>query len=326
MEKEIVIIGAGMSGLAAATLLKRAGKQILILDKARGVGGRLANRRFDGARFDHGAQFITAREQRFMNLIADWRDKGVVEKWYGSKLDNKGDSHFRGCPSMSAIAKDLAQDIDLQLKSPITAIEQADNAWSISLREGERIHAKAVIMTPPVPQSLAILNAGKVNISDTARQRLENIHYKKCIAVMVRLDGPSLIPSSGYLKPKDGPIAWMADNQAKGISEQPAVTIHATSEYSEANWEGDRDLIAKELIGNAEAWLSTSVVKYQIHGWRYSKPISTSKNRCEVISQLPPLLMAGDAFTEARVEGAALSGWAAAEALLQLCPTTQKTS
>lgn len=53
--------GAGMAGLTAAAELQRAGCRGLVLDKGRGVGGRLASRRIGGASFDHGAQFITAR-------------------------------------------------------------------------------------------------------------------------------------------------------------------------------------------------------------------------------------------------------------------------
>jgi hypothetical protein len=316
---EIAVIGAGMSGLTAASELKRAGKQVGVLDKARGVGGRLANRRFDGAVFDHGAQFITAREDRFQALIADWQDKGIVEEWYRNNQSGRGNHpRFRGTPTMSVIAKELVQDLDPLLQSPVTAIQLDGDKWSLSLQAGECIRAEAVVMTPPVPQSLAILDAGNVVISTTTRSRLEMIQYEKCFAIMSLLDGPSLIPAPGSLTPKKGPIAWMADNQTKGISELPAVTIHATGEYSEANWESDRDEIAQELLRASQQWIGASVVKYHIHGWRYSKPVAMDGDRCVVINRHPPLIIAGDAFGGSRVEGAALSGWAAAETLIQL--------
>lgn len=321
---EIVVIGAGVSGLIAATELKKAGKKVLVLDKARGVGGRLANRRFDGAVFDHGAQFMTAREERFQALIKDWQDKGIAEEWYRSNSNGSDNNpRFRGSPTMSVIAKELARNLDPLLQSPVTRIEQNGDEWSVSLQDGSRIQAKAVVMTPPVPQSLAILDAGNVLFSETTRSRLEEIQYEKCFAVMALLDGPSLIPFPGYLKPETGPIAWLADNQTKGISDLPAVTIHATGKYSETNWEGDRNEIARQLVEAAQPWLGSSVLKYQIHGWRYSKPIATDKDRCVVINQHPPLIIAGDAFGGPRVEGAVLSGYAATETLLQLRPSEE---
>ena len=65
---DVLVIGAGMAGLIAAAELQRAGRRVLVLDKGRGVGGRLASRRIGEASFDHGAQFITARTPRFAAL------------------------------------------------------------------------------------------------------------------------------------------------------------------------------------------------------------------------------------------------------------------
>ena len=42
---DIVIIGAGMSGIACARALRKAGAPVRLIDKGRGIGGRVATRR-----------------------------------------------------------------------------------------------------------------------------------------------------------------------------------------------------------------------------------------------------------------------------------------
>ena len=73
LNADVLVIGAGMAGLTAATELRSRGLRVLMLDKGRGVGGRLASRRIGEATFDHGAQFITARDRRFAAAMHRWR-------------------------------------------------------------------------------------------------------------------------------------------------------------------------------------------------------------------------------------------------------------
>jgi predicted NAD/FAD-dependent oxidoreductase len=54
---------------------------------------------------------------------------------------------------------------------------------------------------------------------------------------------------------------------------------------------------------------------FQVHGWLYSKPTITDDDACLLVSteqNMPPLVLAGDAFSGPRFEGAVLSGWSAA--------------
>ena len=66
---DVLIVGAGLAGLCAARELQRAGRSICVLDKARGVGGRLASRRMGDAVLDHGAQYFTVRSELVRNLL-----------------------------------------------------------------------------------------------------------------------------------------------------------------------------------------------------------------------------------------------------------------
>jgi phytoene dehydrogenase-like protein len=58
---DVLIIGAGLSGLSAALHLQQAGKQVLILEGSDRVGGRLKTDEQEGFLFDHGFQvFLSA--------------------------------------------------------------------------------------------------------------------------------------------------------------------------------------------------------------------------------------------------------------------------
>ncbi len=310
---DVLVIGAGMAGLIAARELQRAGYRVRVLDKGRGVGGRLASRRMDGATFDHGAQFMTTRDPRFGAVLEQARQNGAVEEWcrgFGGGMD--GHLRWRGKPSMSAVAKHLALELDLHLENQVAALRRDGCQWHADTASGHTFTAGAVVLTPPVPQALAILDAGGLVLPPETRTRLAAIEYERCLAVLAALEGPSRIPPPGGFAPSDGPIAWIADNQLKGISAEPAVTIHATHAFSLKHWEGNRQESGRALLDAAATWLGAGIRTFQVHGWRYSKPMRVDPESCLLVSQSPPLVLAGDAFGGPRVEGAALSGWAAA--------------
>ncbi len=315
---DALIVGAGMAGLSAAAELQRTGRDVVLIDKGRAVGGRMATRRIGSAVFDHGAQFFTARTPRFASAIAHWQEIGVTAEW-SRGFTEKEDGHprWRGKPGMTAVAKHLAWNFEIFLETEIEALRRCEEQWNVETTAGENFQARSIILTPPVPQSLALLEAGEVAFSAEMRARLTSIRYERCLAVMAVLEGPSRVPAPGGFAPPAGPISWIADNQQKGISEAPAVTIHASHAFSLQHWERDRQESGRLLLHAAREWLGAAVTTFQVHGWRYSKPMQVDPDACAVLSETPPLVLAGDAFAGPRVEGAALSGWAAAKAIMR---------
>jgi predicted NAD/FAD-dependent oxidoreductase len=313
---DILIIGAGMAGLLAATDLQASGFHPLIVDKGRGVGGRLASRRIGSATFDHGAQFITARTPRFAALLNEGKELGLVTEWY--RGTNAEHIYWRGVPSMTSIPKHLAKSLNVRLEMKMTVLKQEESHWLAIFENGETITANAVLLTAPVPQSLALLDAGGVTLEASMREQLEAVEYEPCMAVMAVLKGESNIPHPGFLRFDSGPIAWITDNQAKGISAVSAVTIHATPVFSLEHQEDDRRKIGRYLLEAAAPWLGSEAIEFQVHAWRYARPKHEQDQPCLILNQSPALLIAGDAFGGPRVEGAALSSWAAAEVLKEL--------
>jgi renalase len=318
---DILIIGAGLAGLSAANDLQQAGHSVLVVDKGRGLGGRLAGRRIGAATFDHGAQFFTARESRFKAAVEGWIKEGIAEEWYSSYPGRpNGHPRYRGVPTMTAVAKYLATDIHVMRTTRVDSISQQGDGWLAELNNGETINAKAMLITSPVPQTIDLLATGQITVPTDKQARLNRIQYESCIAVMAILDGPTAIESPGAIALEDGPIAWITDNLQKGVSKIPAVTIHASGDFSAEHLNHDRMEIGQRLIDAAGVYLGDArVTEYQVHGWRYSKPTIVDDAPCILLSEttdLPPLAIAGDAFAGPRFEGAVQSGWAAAKALM----------
>lgn len=309
-----------MAGLTAAHKLCQQ-CDVIVLDKGRGVGGRLATRRIGDAVFDHGAQFITTHSDEFAETIARLVGNGVVVPWFRGRIgpngvvDPDGHTRFRGAVSMNAIAKELAADLDVRTGSLVSSLVHDEESWTVVLADGTELRTDGIVVTSPVPQTLALLENGGGELSSKDATALNAIAYDPCIALMAVLDGPSGINESGAVDPVEGPIDWMADNQLKGISPVPAVTIHATPEFSRAQWEESDEAITEALL--AAARLDAAVIggSVQIQRWRYARPSVEYPERFLGLSYLPPFVCAGDAFGGAKVEGAALSGAAAAAAI-----------
>ncbi|HBH29395.1 MAG: FAD-dependent oxidoreductase [Desulfofustis sp. PB-SRB1] len=308
---EVAIVGAGMAGLAAAQDLLRAGVRTIVVEKSRGLGGRVASRRFGEALIDHGAQFSTARTQRYRILLSQWQEQGRAAVWFTGK--HHGHRRWRGVPAMNTLAKMLGKTVPVELNTMVVTIDQDHHGWRIITAGGSEITAAALILTPPVPQIIALLQASELSLPVSLLKQLEMLTYESCFAVLACCDAPTALPPPGYAASLKEPLAWIADNQQKGTSPIPGLTIHATAEFSSARWEHERRAVGKTLLEAARPYIGkVTIIDYQVHGWRYSKPRQVYPEPCLMVCEKPPLILAGDAFAGPRVEGAVCSGWAAA--------------
>lgn len=320
---DCLIVGAGIAGLLAARMLARAGRSVLVVDKGRHVGGRMATRRTPGGiQFDHGAQFFTVRSERFRAITEEWLAAGVIKEWgrgfAGADLlpHNDGHPRYSGIGGMSAVAGHVARELPVRSNTQVQAIHATGEFWTADLEGGEAVRARDLLLTPPVPQSLALL---RLELPPPARDALQPIAYEPCAALLASIELATPLPDPGAVQiPNGEPISWIADNSTKGTTVRPgAVTIHAGPEYTRQTWDTDADTVAAELLREAGKYLGDcSADFWQLHRWRYSRPVKLHPERCLCLSGPPRLVFAGDAFGEPRVEGAALSGLAAADWLV----------
>jgi renalase len=340
---DAVVVGAGIAGLCAAREIVAAGGRVLVLDKARGLGGRMATRRLGSAVCDHGAQFFTVRGRAFGGIVAEAHEAGAAVEWCrgftrdGSLGNAAGDGHprWRGVRGMTDLPKQLAGWLaesgrcTFRSAAKAVALSAADGAATVVLEDGDSITARGAILTPPVPQTLELLAAGglpAIRSAEAAAWRsLETIAYDPCFALLLVLDRPSLVPPPGGIQfdpAGGGPIAWIGDNCQKGISPVPALTVHADGAFSQQHFDDPPDQVAAMLVDHASPWIdgdpATTVIERSLHRWKFALPTTTIPEPLVAVSHAPPIACCGDAFAGPRVEGAASSGLAAGRWLARI--------
>lgn len=319
MRLRVVVIGAGLAGLSAARRLHEAGHEVIVLDRGRGPGGRLATRRINGAVLDHGAQFFTVRSEPFAALAARWQAAGLVDVWcHGFAGRADGYPRYRSPRGLNALAKDLAEGLDVRCSTMAFAVRHDGAVWTVHQDDGAGHRADAVVITTPVPQAVALVLPAEVSVPDG----LVGWPYDPTLTLLAVLEGQATVPEPGAVQDADATFSFVSDNHRKGVSAMPALTLHVRPELSSEWWDDDRDEVHARLLERARPWLGDAkVLTSQVKRWRYATPTRIHPEPALPIEGGPgPLVLAGDAFAGPKVEGAVCSGWAAADLVLSGSP------
>ena len=314
-----IILGAGLAGLAAAQDLVAAGRDVILIDKGRGIGGRLATRRIGDAVLDHGAQFFTTRGERFVELTSRALEAGVVAEWCRGFGTPDGYPRYRGSEGMTSLAKWMGRDLDVQLAVEADRVEVAGGTVRFVAADGAILaEGDDAVVTAPIPQMLSLFDRGDIKLGHDTAHALKSTDYFATLALLAIVDGQTNIAEPGGMQLENGPFTFIADNQRKGISPVQALTFHAEHDYSKRRFDDDVDDVHAELLEMAAPWIgSATIVDSQLKKWRYAGPVTPIPERTLVVEVTGTrIALAGDAFGGPKVEGAFNSGVAAAAALL----------
>lgn len=306
---DVLIVGAGICGLAAATSIAKHGLRVTLLDKGRVAGGRLATRRVGLGRADHGAQFFTARSERFAALVETWRNDGLVFRWStgwsdGSVLNTAAkDGHARyavhgGMNSLAQflVAQLATQGVRVETQVQATAAAPSADGWQVQDDSGRTWRSRSLVLTAPVPQSLALLSAAGVTLPAAQQAVLQAITYAPCLCALCWAEGTVWLPAPGAVQRPQADIAWIADNQRKGISPYaPIFTLHASPAWSAAHFEDPDEALLNTFCAALSQWTASGKLQsreVQIKRWRYALPTVLHPERCLRAENLPPSILA----------------------------------
>ncbi|MCO4773231.1 MAG: FAD-dependent oxidoreductase, partial [Deltaproteobacteria bacterium] len=248
---DVAVIGAGPAGAMCARELASAGVRVEVFDKARGAGGRLSTRRRGGDRFDHGAQYFTARDPALAARVADWEQAGVVAPWEGSFGTLSGEgfaphvpsaTRWVGVPGMSAVVKYLLAGVDVHFGRRVTGLRRDGGGWTVLGEDGSLVVAERVVVAVPTPQALPLLAEHRF------AALLDTVRYAPCWAVMAP-GGSEPAPQWSAARVEGSPLAWVARNQTKpGRSPGEQWVLHAGPKWSAEHLDDQPDAVAAALV------------------------------------------------------------------------------
>lgn len=314
----VIVVGAGMTGLTAARTLSDQGHDVVVVEKSRGPGGRMSTRRKDELWFDHGAQYFTARDPRFLRHVLAWQERGLVERWdarIGSATADTIDvvsqstERFMPVPAMNQVCRELMKDLeDCRFGWRASSLNYDNGQWVVQSESGDSVVGEFLIMTTPPEQVRSLLADREVDAA------LKPIAMQPCWALMVMFDRPLLADWDAAFV-NHGPLSWVSSQVSRpGRPAADAWVLHASTEWSQTHLEDSHEKV-RELLLKAASELP-GVQPFQVldadaHRWRYALAKDPSEHGALWFDS-KHLAVAGDWCQGSKVQGAFLSGVAAA--------------
>lgn len=216
---DVAIIGAGLAGLTCAQQLYQAGYRVVVVEKSRGVGGRVATRRLHNTRADHGLPCLQTQGKLSQQLIEILVQSGILQTWTDTIYElnvAKPESSvftrslFRGIggeqdvalqlntditcyiapTGMTAVTKFLTTGLDIWLNHRVEAMTLTqEQTWHLTCDASDDIPktliAKSVVVAIPAPQALMLLEPiAEMGLSPEFLNRLRSVEFNPCLSVI----------------------------------------------------------------------------------------------------------------------------------------------
>ncbi len=323
----VAIIGAGISGLAAAHELRDAGYAVTIFEQSQEVGGRVATKVQQGFTYDYGAQYIKSGNSVSIGLITE-------RYWLADLIDiakpvwifdqdghiQEGDPVQNAEPKwnyrsgLNALAKCLAQGLHIQLQTRIDYLQPGATGWKLfdNLEQtvGEFDH---VLITIPASEAAQLIKNSR--IPDRQQREfctlLEKARYNPLISVMMGYRPiPQARPYYALVNTdRAHAISWLAWEHEKAPERVPEgaglLIAQMTPQYSRDHWNLAANEIISDVASRVSMLLEESLGKpifTDIHRWRYALPIErVDAEQLNALAMPLGLAFCGDAFVGGRV-------------------------
>ncbi len=309
---DTLIVGAGITGLTAAQVFLRQHQRFLLVDKGRGVGGRMATRRLNDGLADHGAASFPMNRPAVLEL---WQEAlaRVPRQPAPFALDAEAWIVPTG---INALAKSLAEGLPIELNQTVQELSFGNDCWHCISEEERFVSAKQILVTSPLWQTAELLRASHPTLAHRVEALAQQVNYTAQWTLIVTLASSSCLPEADFSFQKiDHPVLSSIYHQgSKGFAQtRPVLVVQASQAFTDQYLETDPSEISRllcEALG-AEGW-NLDGATAQAHRWRYARVLQPLAQSFVRFDDYPGLYLAGDFCLESNVMGAAESGRAAA--------------
>ncbi|MEV0732474.1 FAD-dependent oxidoreductase [Polymorphospora sp. NPDC050346] len=309
----VVVVGAGISGLACAGALAAAGIPVEVLDRARVTGGRMATRRLDGRPVDLGAAYFTTGDPAFAAVAERWRAAGLARSWTDTfaVYDPDGRHDTTGPVRWAAPAglRSLPEELAAGLPAGVTTGRTVTRVGPGPTVDGAP--AEAVVLAMPGPQAARLLDPALATAARAAAAR----RWLPALAVVLRYPARTWAGFAGAFVNGHPVLATVCDDGDRRGDGAPVLVAHTTAGFAREHLADPaaagppvaaavRDLL--ELPGAA--------VGTYVHRWAYARPEPGGDDGAYHLDD-ELVGLAGDAFGRPGVPTAWASGDALGRAL-----------
>ena len=304
----IVVVGAGLAGVACARTLQEAGEPVVLIDRGRRIGGRMATRRIDDRVVDLGASYVTVSEPEFGAVVDDWQQRGLARPWTDTFAvaggePKTGPVRWAAPGGLRSLVEDLAAGLEVVDATTVREVRRSADGWWVDERP-----ASAVVLAMPDPQAYRLLG-------EDLRAELPAPAAFEPVLALVATWTQRCWDFEGLFVNDHPSLAWVADDGRRRGDGAPVLVAHSTPAYA-ADHLADPAAAGPELSRALQEVLGAPApASTFVHRWTFARP---DRGRAEPYTLTESgLALCGDGWAEKpRVEAAYLSGRAVAEALL----------
>ena len=286
---DIIIIGGGISGSYLSSKLKKHGYKVLIIEKSKGIGGRMCTKPVGGNLVDYGCQYITPKTDILLSILSDLQQKSIVKK-----INIDHEDAFIAPYGMNKIPQYLSLGVPTITSSFVGKLEYKKNYW-ITHTPHTLYYSRFIALTMPINQVQSLLENSKISTRE-----LPNVKFKEFFTAT--FEGNSGKEKNTLNQSKSFP--WICNNTLKGLRNTSDVfTVNLFSKMSKKYHQLD----SKQKTSALHRLLKENgfkQVKYlSLHYWKYAYS-SKQNNISHTFDKKSNLGICGDSFSTGKVDGA----------------------